>query len=209
MTLLTIAKDTTHELIIDKSRFLCHLKKVETEAEAQEFIKAMKKEYWDANHNCSAYIIGENMEAQRSSDDGEPSGTAGIPMLEVLKKRELHNLAAVVTRYFGGIKLGAGGLIRAYGRSVSEAIDQAGLARKELIGDFTFSEDPQDAGKTLNLLYTQPDFTITNVDYSTRTTFTLQFKAELKAQIEESLTQLLSKSIELTLVKEEYVEVKI
>ena len=209
MTLLTIAKDTTHELIIDKSRFLCHLKKVATEADAQEFIKAMKKEYWDANHNCSAYIIGENMDSQRSSDDGEPSGTAGIPMLEVLKKRELHNLVAVVTRYFGGIKLGAGGLIRAYGRSVSEAIDQAGLAQKELIGDFTLTEDPQDAGKTLNLLYTQPDFTITNLDYSTATTITLQFKAELKAQIEESLTQLLSKSIELTLVKEEYVEVPI
>ena len=209
MTLLTIAQDTTHELIIDKSRFLCHLKKVETEAEAQEFIKALKKEYWDANHNCSAYIIGENMDSQRSSDDGEPSGTAGIPMLEVLKKRELHNLVAVVTRYFGGIKLGAGGLIRAYGRSVSEAIDQAGLAQKELIGDFTLTEDPQDAGKTLNLLYTQPDFTITNLDYSTATTITLQFKAELKAQIEESLTQLLSKSIELTLVKEEYVEVPI
>ena len=130
-------------------------------------------------------------------------------MLEVLKKRELHNLVAVVTRYFGGIKLGAGGLIRAYGRSVSEAIDQAGLAQKELIGDFTLTEDPQDAGKTLNLLYTQPDFTITNLDYSTATTITLQFKAELKAQIEESLTQLLSKSIELTLVKEEYVEVPI
>ena len=209
MTLLTIAQNTTHELIIDKSRFLCHLKKVETEAEAQEFIKALKKEYWDANHNCSAYIIGENMDSQRSSDDGEPSGTAGIPMLEVLKKRELHNLVAVVTRYFGGIKLGAGGLIRAYGRSVSEAIDQAGLAQKELIGDFTLTEDPQDAGKTLNLLYTQPDFTITNLDYSTATTITLQFKAELKAQIEESLTQLLSKSIELTLVKEEYVEVPI
>lgn len=209
MTLLTIAQDTTHELIIDKSRFLCHLKKVETEAEAQEFIKAIKKQYWDANHNCSAYIIGENMDSQRSSDDGEPSGTAGIPMLEVLKKRELHNLVAVVTRYFGGIKLGAGGLIRAYGRSVSEAIDQAGLAQKELIGDFTLTEDPQDAGKTLNLLYTQPDFTITNLDYSTATTITLQFKAELKAQIEESLTQLLSKSIELTLVKEEYVEVPI
>ena len=209
MTLLTIAQDTTHELIIDKSRFLCHLKKVETEAEAQEFIKALKKEYWDANHNCSAYIIGENMDSQRSSDDGEPSGTAGIPMLEVLKKRELHNLVAVVTRYFGGIKLGAGGLIRAYGRSVSEAIDQAGLAQKELIGDFTLTEDPQDAGKTLNLLYTQPDFTITNLDYSTATTITLQFKAELKAQIEDSLTQLLSKNIELTLVKEEYVEVPI
>ena len=206
MTLLTIAQNTTHEIIIDRSRFICHLKKVETEEEAQEYIKALKKEYWDANHNCSAYIIGENMEHQRSSDDGEPSGTAGVPMLEVLKKRELHNLVAVVTRYFGGIKLGAGGLIRAYGRSVSEAIDQSGIAKKELIGSFTFSEDPQDAGKTLNLLYTQKGFTIENVDYAARTTFTLQFKAELKEQIEKSLTQLLSKSIELTLVKEKYVE---
>ena len=104
----TISRDYRKEIVIEKSRFICSLKKVHSEAEAQEFIKAVKKEFWDATHNCSAYIVDDL--AQRSSDDGEPSGTAGIPMLEVLRKNGLTETAAVVTRYFGGIKLGAGGL---------------------------------------------------------------------------------------------------
>ena len=118
--------------MIEKSRFICSLKKVHSEAEAQEFIKAVKKEFWDATHNCSAYIVDDM--AQRSSDDGEPSGTAGIPMLEVLRKNGLTETAAVVTRYFGGIKLGAGGLVRAYSGSVAGAVKEAGLAQKILLG---------------------------------------------------------------------------
>ena len=110
MSLYTIVRDCQHEIVIEKSRFICTLKKAATEEEAQDFIKETKKEYWDATHNCSAYIIGESGAAQRSNDDGEPSGTAGLPMLEVLRKNNLHNVAAVVTRYFGGILLGAGGL---------------------------------------------------------------------------------------------------
>ena len=195
------------DMEIKKSIFITHILPVNSEEEAQQALADLRKKYKDATHNCYAWRINAERILEKSGDDGEPQGTAGHPMLHVLQMRKLTNVLAVVTRYFGGIKLGAGGLIRAYGRSVSEAIDQAGLARKELIGDFTFSEDPQDAGKTLNLLYAQPDFTITNVDYSTATTITLQFKAELKAQIEDSLTQLLSKNIELTLVKEEYIEV--
>ena len=126
---LTIAKDIRTEQVISKSRFICSLKKVKTEEEAQEFIKAVKKEFWDATHNCSAYVIDE--QHQRSSDDGEPSGTAGMPMLGVLRKQELQQVAAVVTRYFGGIKLGAGGLVRAYAGSVAQAVEAAGLAQKE------------------------------------------------------------------------------
>ena len=94
--MFTIVKDFRQEIVIEKSRFICTLKKVNSEAEAQEFIKAIKKEFWDATHNCSAYIVDEM--AQRSSDDGEPSGTAGLPMLEVLRKNKLTNTAAVVTR---------------------------------------------------------------------------------------------------------------
>ena len=112
----TIQKDCRTEIVIEKSRFICTLKKVSSEVEAQEFIKSTKKEFWDATHNCSAYIINDMQ--QRSSDDGEPSGTAGVPMLEVLRKKNLTGVAAVVTRYFGGIKLGAGGLVRAYTNSV-------------------------------------------------------------------------------------------
>ncbi|MDT2756465.1 YigZ family protein [Enterococcus asini] len=123
----TIKADGSMEWEIKKSRFLCHLKRVNTEEEAKAFIQSIKKEHWKANHNCSAYLIGTNSEIQRSSDDGEPSGTAGVPMLEVLKKNELINVCAVVTRYFGGIKLGAGGLIRAYAHSVSEGLQAVGL----------------------------------------------------------------------------------
>ena len=118
-----------YEEEIKKSRFICHLKRVVTEDEAREFINKIKKEHYKANHNCSAFTLGENQEIQRSSDDGEPSGTAGVPMFEVLKKREIINVVAVVTRYFGGIKLGAGGLIRAYAGSVAHALDEAPLVK--------------------------------------------------------------------------------
>ena len=140
---LTIAKDTRTEQIISKSRFICSLKKVKTEDEAQEFIKAVKKEFWDATHNCSAYVIDE--QHQRSSDDGEPSGTAGMPMLGVLRKQNLQQVAAVVTRYFGGIKLGAGGLVRAYAGSVSRAVEEAGLAQKVRMGLYVGRKDYQPA----------------------------------------------------------------
>ena len=126
---ITIKKDFIAEEEIKKSRFICHLKRVYTEEEARAFISEIKKEHHKANHNCSAFTVGERQEIQRSSDDGEPSGTAGVPMLEILKKREITNVCAVVTRYFGGIKLGAGGLIRAYAGSVGHALDQVGLVK--------------------------------------------------------------------------------
>ena len=127
--IITIKEDFTAEEEIKKSRFICHLKRVYTEEEARAFISEIKKEHHKANHNCSAFTLGDRQEIQRSSDDGEPSGTAGVPMLEILKKREITNVCAVVTRYFGGIKLGAGGLIRAYAGSVGHALDQVGLVK--------------------------------------------------------------------------------
>lgn len=134
---ITISKDFSREIEIKKSRFICQLKRVKSEEEARDFISAVKKQHYKANHNCSAFAIGDRQEVQRSSDDGEPSGTAGVPMLEVLKKRQITNVCAVVTRYFGGIKLGAGGLIRAYAGSVAQALDEVGLVeiveQRELI----------------------------------------------------------------------------
>ena len=107
--------------------------KQSTESDAQQFIAEIKKKHFDANHNCSAYLIGENDEIQKANDDGEPSGTAGVPMLEVLKKRGLKDTVVVVTRYFGGKKLGAGGLIRAYGQSVSEGLNAVGIVERTLV----------------------------------------------------------------------------
>ena len=122
-----------HEIIIQKSRFICYIERVTNEGDAQSFIQQIKKKHYNANHNCSAYIIGENDHIQKANDDGEPSGTAGVPMLEVLKKKQLKDTVVVVTRYFGGIKLGTGGLIRAYGKSVSEGLGAIGIVERKLM----------------------------------------------------------------------------
>ncbi len=123
----TIKEDVQVQEEIKKSRFICHAKRVYSEEEARDFITAIKKEHYKATHNCSAFIVGERSEIKRTSDDGEPSGTAGIPMLGVLENHNLTNVCVVVTRYFGGIKLGAGGLIRAYAGSVALAVKEIGI----------------------------------------------------------------------------------
>ena len=135
MEFRTIKEDGQVQEEIKKSRFICHIKRVTTENEARNFIQDVKKEHYKATHNCSAFILGERSEMKRSSDDGEPSGTAGVPMLGVLENQQLTNVCAVVTRYFGGIKLGAGGLIRAYSSNVALAIKEIGIVHiKEQLG---------------------------------------------------------------------------
>ena len=135
MEFRTIKEDGQVQEEIKKSRFICHIKRVTTEDEARNFIQDVKKEHYKATHNCSAFILGERSEMKRSSDDGEPSGTAGVPMLGVLENQQLTNVCAVVTRYFGGIKLGAGGLIRAYSSNVALAIKEIGIVHiKEQLG---------------------------------------------------------------------------
>ncbi|GEK89613.1 uncharacterized protein, YigZ family [Alkalibacterium putridalgicola] len=166
----TIKEYGSHELIIKKSRFICTLRRTESEDEAQAFIEEMKKEHWKANHNCSAYLIGENNHIQRASDDGEPSGTAGVPMLEVLKKRRLQNVTAVVTRYFGGTKLGAGGLIRAYGQVTSEALNHIGIVEKQLQQFVAVTVSYPVSGKLQNRLE-ESAYTIHSTDYTAEVTF--------------------------------------
>ena len=130
---LTVKQTGVHEIVIQKSRFIAHIARATTEEEAQAFIESIKKQHWNATHNCSAYLIGERDEIQKANDDGEPSGTAGVPILEVLKKRGLKDTVVVVTRYFGGIKLGAGGLIRAYGGATSEGLNAIGVVERKLM----------------------------------------------------------------------------
>ena len=135
MEFRTIKEDGQVQEEIKKSRFICHAKRVYSEEEARAFITAIKKEHYKATHNCYAFIIGERSEIKRTSDDGEPSGTAGVPMLGVLENHNLTNVCVVVTRYFGGIKLGAGGLIRAYAGSVALAVKEIGIVEiKEQAG---------------------------------------------------------------------------
>ena len=144
MEFRTIKEDGQVQEEIKKSRFICHAKRVYSEEDARDFITAIKKEHYKATHNCSAFIIGERSEIKRTSDDGEPSGTAGVPMLGVLENHNLTNVCVVVTRYFGGIKLGAGGLIRAYAGSVALAVKEIGII-----------EIKEQAGIAIQMSYTQ------------------------------------------------------
>lgn len=120
----------TGELVEKKSRFIATVFSIESEEEALEKVAAMKKKYWDARHNCYAYVVGDNNEIQRFSDDGEPSQTAGKPMLDVLLAQKIHNVLVVVTRYFGGILLGTGGLVRAYSKATKMGLDNSILLDK-------------------------------------------------------------------------------
>ncbi|WP_339215247.1 YigZ family protein [Solibacillus sp. FSL W8-0372] len=129
---LTVKDYGESEIIISKSRFLTYVNRAETEEEALLFIEKIKKMHAGATHNCSCYLVGEHDQIQKANDDGEPSGTAGVPMLEVLKKQGLKDTVVVVTRYFGGIKLGGGGLIRAYGKATTEGIAAAQVVERKL-----------------------------------------------------------------------------
>lgn len=166
----TIKENGIDEMEIKKSRFICHLKRVETEEEAIEFIDEVKKEHWKATHNCSAYTLGINDEIQRANDDGEPSGTAGIPMLEILLKRNLKNIVAVVTRYYGGIKLGAGGLIRAYGGSVNQTVDKVGIVERQLQQIIDVTVSYSQSGHVEHSLR-ESGYTIQDISYTENTTY--------------------------------------
>lgn len=148
----TISQAGEHELEDRKSRFLCALGRVATEDEAREFIRQRRRLHHDARHHCSAYVLGDDGQTQKSSDDGEPAGTAGVPMLEVLRRNELTNTVAVVSRYFGGVLLGAGGLIRAYGGAVAQALDHVGLAERREVRIVSVTVDHAEAGKLDNEL---------------------------------------------------------
>lgn len=144
---LTIARDTTSVVEDRGSRFLCTLRRVATEDDARALVAALRREHWDARHHCSAFVIGPDGALQRSSDDGEPAGTAGAPMLDVLRGGGLSDVAAVVTRWFGGTLLGAGGLVRAYGDAVRGAVAEAGVLRRSLLTELALELDHADAGR--------------------------------------------------------------
>ena len=167
-----VAGNGMHETEIKKSRFICHLFRVNDDAEARAYIENVRKEHWNANHNCTAWIIGANQSNQRSSDDGEPSGTAGMPMLEVLRRRELTDTLAVVTRYFGGVMLGAGGLIRAYGGAVSDALDAIGIVERVPLAVIHVNANYDDAGRIENAIRSR-SLTLVDTAYTMDVTFEL------------------------------------
>lgn len=186
---LTVKEAGEHEIVIEKSRFICHLSRVASETEAQEFIQKIKKQHWNATHNCSAYLIGETDHIQKANDDGEPSGTAGVPMLEVLKKRGLKDTCAVVTRYFGGIKLGAGGLIRAYGKSVSEGLNHIGVVERKLMRVMHTSADYTWLGKIENELR-ESVYLLKEIHYAENVGFETYVEEKDKEAFTEWITEL-------------------
>ena len=147
-----LSKGAQAELVEKKSRFIATIRPVSSEEEAVAFINEMKKKYWDARHNCSAFVIGSKGELTRSSDDGEPSGTAGRPMLEVLTGSGIRNIAAVVTRYFGGVLLGTGGLVRAYSGAVKMALEQCETITRRYGVQMLIKTDYNGVGKIQYLL---------------------------------------------------------
>lgn len=148
----TVQGTTVHELVVKKSRFITRVSHVASVDEADAVVAAVRKQYWDARHSCVALVVGLHADRQRSSDDGEPSGTAGVPMLEVLHHRGLTDVVAVVTRYFGGVLLGAGGLVRAYSTSVSETLDRATLVGREARVEVSLETDHAAAGRLENVV---------------------------------------------------------
>lgn len=153
------------EIVISKSRFITYVNRAETEEEAIKFIDSIKKKHSNATHNCSCYMVGEHDQIQKANDDGEPSGTAGVPMLEVLKKQGLQDTVVVVTRYFGGIKLGGGGLIRAYGKSTTEGINAAQVVERKLHHVMKISIDYTWLGKVENEIRNS-HYTLSEIQYA-------------------------------------------
>lgn len=171
-----------------KSRFIACITPVASEEEAVFFIEGKKKEFWDARHNCSAYIVGEEMQKSHCSDDGEPSGTAGRPMLEVIKREGLTNVAAVVTRYFGGVLLGTGGLVRAYQKSLKDAIEHCELITKQEGMIFFVKTDYNLIGK-LQYYFSSNDISVIDTVYDDRVTMKVLCPLSLCAAMKKMLAQ--------------------
>lgn len=161
----TVYRGGEAEIIEKKSRFIATVKPVKCEEEAISFIESLKKKYWNATHNCFAYVIGEHFQVQRCSDDGEPSGTAGKPMLDVLIGEEIHNTVVVVTRYFGGTLLGTGGLVRAYQSSTKAGLEASTVITKMYGHKISIQTDYTGLGK-IQYILGQKGLTILNSEYT-------------------------------------------
>ncbi|HEU5044062.1 MAG TPA: YigZ family protein [Nocardioidaceae bacterium] len=168
----TVARDGTAEIEVKRSRFIAHVARVSSEEQARAVLERVRKEHWDARHHCSAFVLGPDAAVTRSSDDGEPSGTAGAPMLEVLRGREVSDVVAVVTRYFGGTLLGAGGLVRAYSDAVRAALDSVGVLERRLLRLFDVEVEHALAGRLENDLRAR-GVLVRGVDYAEAATLHL------------------------------------
>lgn len=192
-----LKKETDNTIIIEKSRFICYMKRVDNEDEYKQYLASIRKKHYDASHVCSA-LICDNI--QRSSDDGEPSGTAGTPILNVLLKNKLNRMCAIVVRYFGGIKLGAGGLIRAYGTAVSECLKQGVLVQDMVYPKYSLTLTYEMANKIDN--YLRNNSILINTEYDENVTFSFALDTTDKIETIKEFT----KGIEPELVGEEIIQ---
>ncbi len=204
----TVAGYGEDEIVIERSRFIGYAERATTEAEAAAFIAKIKKKHWDATHNCSAFVIGENDQIQRSSDDGEPSGTAGKPILECIKKNGLKDTVVVVTRYFGGIKLGAGGLVRAYTAGTVAGLKAAGIVAHLLHRDVIISTDYHWWGKIENELRLG-NHRVADTVYTDKVTVRVQLPSGQEDDFAERMTDLTNGQADISLGEKKYIEVPI
>ncbi|MFB5085921.1 YigZ family protein [Psychrobacillus sp. PGGUH221] len=196
------------EIIIQKSRFLTYVNRAETEEEAQDFINSIKVKHKDATHNCSAYIIGEHDHIQKANDDGEPSGTAGVPMLEVLKKQGIKDTVVVVTRYFGGIKLGGGGLIRAYGKATTEGVTAAKVVERKLHHLIKVSIDYNWLGKVENEVRNS-EYPLKDINYAESVEVHVYVKAEDESNFSDWMTEMTNGQCKIEIVEKEFLEFEV
>lgn len=174
---ITIKENSYDEFVEKKSTFITHLVRVTSEEEAREFIQKMKKKHYDATHVCSCYVVGDNNEITRANDDGEPSGTAGAPMLDVLVKNEIKNVCATVIRYFGGTKLGTGGLVRAYGGGIINALKNATLVERKDALEIRLELDYSLNGK-IEYEIEKTNFIVNNLEYTDKIIYTIYVMEE-------------------------------
>ncbi len=192
---ITINENIEREITVKKSKFICNLIKIESQKEAEEQIKIIKKKYYDARHNCIAYRVEENnVILEKASDDGEPSGTAGGPMLNILQKNNLCNILVVVTRYFGGILLGTGGLVRAYSDSMQNALDKVEKVEK-CIGDEFEVELEYNSLETFKYYCRKNNINIVNIQYENTIICKIQLEENVKAKL---INDFETKNINLT-----------
>jgi uncharacterized YigZ family protein len=202
-TYLTVARPAEAEIEVKRSRFLCTVRRVGDEAAARAVVDGLRKQYWDARHHCSAFRIHPDVE--RSSDDGEPAGTAGAPMLEVLRGQGLSDVVAVVTRWFGGTLLGAGGLVRAYGDAVRAALDEAGTLRRTLVREHLLDLDHADAGRVESELRGR-GVAVVGTDYAARVTLRLGVPPEQEERLAALVAELTAGAAETRVAGERWVD---
>lgn len=184
----TLYEGGVGEIVEKKSRFIATVEKIDTEEEALAFIARMKKQYWDARHNCYAFVAGKNHELQRCSDDGEPNGTAGRPMLEVLLREDIHNIAVVVTRYFGGTLLGTGGLVRAYQKSVQEGLHNSIIIERMQGQLLEIHTDYNGIGK-IQYITAQRAISVLDTEYTDKVVVKLIVPIEKIRELQEAVTE--------------------